>query len=98
VVVVGYTAFSDDNDDGDDGDDGDDNTECKVTKWWHSCGSSARRLQKDSKNLHNYFKVQNSWGSWWGDDGFVRFNIDEDGDGVCGMYLYTEIVDGEYNS
>ncbi len=86
VVVVGYTANSDD-DDGDDSDDDDDNnTECKVTKWWHSCGSTARRLKDDSKGLKNYFKIQNSWGSWWGDKGFARFNIDTEGTGVCGMY------------
>ena len=82
VVVVGYTLKGD----GDgDGDDGDNNAECKVTKWWHSCGSNARRLA-DSEGLDNYYKVQNSWGKWWGDNGFLRMQIDNDGPGVCGMY------------
>ncbi len=93
VVVVGYTLKGDGDNDGDDGDN---NTECKVTKWWHSCGSSSRRLA-DEEGLDNYYKVQNSWGSWWGDKGFVRFNIDEDGQGVCGMYSYAESVDAVYN-
>lgn len=92
VVVVGYTLAGD----GDgDGDDGDNNAECKVTKWWHSCGSSARRLA-DSEGLDDYYKVQNSWGKWWGDNGFLRMQIDESGPGVCGMYSYAEFVNAEY--
>lgn len=92
VVVVGYTLAGD----GDDGDNGPDPTECKVTKWWHKCEQSGRRLA-DEKGYSNYWKVQNSWGSWWGDNGFVRFNIDESGSGVCGMYQYAEIVEASYN-
>ena len=83
--------------DGDDGDDGDNNTECKVTEWWHSCGPTARRLA-DSEGLDNYFKVQNSWGKWWGDNGFVRFKIEPDGKGVCGMYQYPQSVDAVYTN
>jgi len=92
VVVVGYTLAGDGEDDRDNNDN---DIECKVTKWWHSCNSSSRRLA-DSKGLDNYFKVQNSWGDCWGDNGFVRFNIDESGPGVCGMYNYPEYVEAEY--
>ena len=33
----------------------------------------------------NFWKVQNSWGTWWGDNGFVRLGIDNDAIGVCGI-------------
>merc|ERR1712156_1417243 len=36
---------------------------------------------------HNYWKIQNSWGTNWGDQGFVLFEIAE-GAGVCGMNSY----------
>ncbi len=93
VVVVGYTLQGDGDGDGD-GDNG--TEECKVTKWWHKCEQSGRRLA-DEKGLSNYWKVQNSWGKWWGDDGFVRFAIDTEGTGVCGMYQYAEFVEATYN-
>lgn len=31
-----------------------------------------------------HWKVQNSWGSWWGQDGFVLMD-QQGGKGVCGM-------------
>ena len=109
VVVVGYTQSGDDdgddndddNDDDDNDNDDDDNTpapvgDCKVTKWWHSCESDTvenRRLQ-DSAGNDNYFKVQNSWGTNWGDDGFILMEIRDGGNGVCGMYNVMEWVDG----
>ena len=88
VVVVGYSEK-------------DDNVdtcipakiECKVTKWWHTCAPVERGLKADEDCFHNYWKIQNSWGSWWGDEGFVRFEIAEDGDGVCGMYKYVETIE-----
>ena len=107
VVVVGYTQSGNDdsddddndNDDGNDNDD-DDNTpapvgDCKVTKWWHSCEESVenRHLQ-DTAGNDNYFKVQNSWGTGWGDDGFILLSIENGGNGTCGMYNVMEWVDG----
>jgi C1A family cysteine protease len=37
-----------------------------------------------SENGQEYFIVKNSWGSNWGDNGFVKLAI-EDGAGVCGI-------------
>jgi len=65
---------------------------CEVYKWWHSCNDNKRRLQKDSNGYHNYWKIQNSWGTNWGDKGFVLFEI-ADGAGVCGMNSYIEWVE-----
>ena len=47
----------------------------------------------DSEGLNNYWKIQNSWGSGWGDGGFIRLAIEEDGQGVCGMYSYIESIE-----
>jgi hypothetical protein len=66
-----------------------------VTKWWHSC----RDVEKPKRNLAdvnghtNYWKVQNSWGSRWGDEGFILIEI-KDGDGVCGINKVVQYVDG----
>ena len=38
--------------------------------------------EKDAQGDKNYWKLQNSWGSHWGDNGFIKFEI-QDGDGVC---------------
>ena len=38
-----------------------------------------------------YWKIQNSWGSNWGDDGFIYFAIEE-GKGVCGMNQWLDVV------
>ena len=105
VVVVGYSDGSDDGDDSDDGDESDDddsddddddgssNSTCTVEKWWHTCEDTAsrRRLQDDSGD-NNYWKVQNSWGSWWGDQGFIKIAI-TGGDGVCGINSVVEWVE-----
>jgi hypothetical protein len=64
-------------------------TSCDVTKWWHSCsGGNTRRLQ-DANGNQNYWKIQNSWGRGWGDNGFILFEITS-GQGVCGMNSYIE--------
>jgi len=41
----------------------------------------------------NYWKVQNSWGTGWGDDGFILIEI-VGGDGVCGINKVVEWVEG----
>ena len=40
--------------------------------------------KKDSDGDGNYWKIQNSWGTSWGDDGFIKIAV-EDGKGVSGM-------------
>ena len=32
------------------------------------------------------WKIQNSWGTLWGDQGFIKFKVERSGRGVCGMY------------
>lgn len=36
----------------------------------------------------NYYIVRNSWGSSWGEDGYVRIQL-SDGEGVCGINQYV---------
>jgi len=38
-----------------------------------------------------YWKIQNSWGTWWGDEGFIYLAFEE-GDGACGMNLWNDRV------
>ena len=41
-----------------------------------------------------YWLVQNSWGAWWGDQGFIKLAVEE-GDGVSGMNTAAEYIDVE---
>lgn len=36
----------------------------------------------------DYYLVQNSWGVWWGDKGYVKIGMAE-GAGVCGINQYV---------
>ena len=83
--MVGYTEAGDSDVDPDPVDP----VECTVYKWWHTCEGGARRQLQDANGYENYWKIQNSWGTDWGDQGFVLFEISE-GDGVCGMNSYIE--------
>lgn len=77
------------------------NDEFKVNKWWHNeaCDTkvSGRVQRKDSEGHSNYWKIQNSWGMYWGDEGFIRLEI-TDGAGVCGINKHIEFVDGRKTS
>ena len=39
-----------------------------------------------------YWLVQNSWGNWWGDQGFIKLAVEE-GEGVSGMNTYAEYIE-----
>merc|ERR1719181_1638477 len=112
VVMVGYTDSGnapepdDDEDeddynppepDEDDEEDDGDVSGCTVTKWWHTCSqNNRRRRMQDVSGNDNYWKIQNSWGTWWGDEGFIRIEI-TDGYGVCGINSVVEWVDFQAN-
>jgi len=62
---------------------------CTVKKWWHTCEPAAtrRNLQgggPDANGNNNYWLMQNQWGTDWGDQGFIRFEI-TGGVGACGI-------------
>jgi len=62
---------------------------CNVEDWWVSCEDEMDEGdgEKDAQGDKNYWKLQNSWGSHWGDNGFIKFEI-QDGDGVCRINKY----------
>ena len=70
---------------------------CTVTKWWRNCtydSEDDRRRLQDTQGEDDYWKGQNSWGTDWGDAGFVKIAIRK-GRGVCGMNSYIQYVDWE---
>ena len=87
IVIVAYNADgSDDGDDGDDSDDGDDgddgdnsNLNCTQTKWWYTC----EPVQSSRSTNHGYWTAQNSWGTGWGENGYVRFELAEGAGVAC---------------
>ena len=84
-----------DNDDTDDGSDDGGVASCEVTKWWHTCESTAaRRRMTDEYGYDKYFKIQNSWGTGWGDRGYILLEMADSGTGTCGMYSVVQYVDG----
>ena len=46
---------------------------------------------KKLQNTMATYRVQNSWGTEWGEDGFVRFEVAE-GNGTCNMNNWVEWV------
>ena len=38
-----------------------------------------------TENGQAYYLVKNSWGSAWGDNGYVKIANNGDGDGLCGI-------------
>ena len=69
--------------------------ECTISRWWSNCPEheDGRRLQ-DASGHHNYWKLQNSWGTEWGDAGFIRLEI-TGGIGVCGMNRWIQFIEWE---
>ena len=51
-----------------------------------------RTTQSGTIGTGNVLKVQNSWGTGWGDDGFVYMNM-EPGYGPCGINLSIGTVE-----
>ena len=47
----------------------------------------------DTASSLPYFKVKNSWGIGWGEDGYVRLERVDDGVGACGMLQYSTAVE-----
>ena len=59
-----------------------------------SCGTSLNHavtaVGYGSENGKNFFLVRNSWGTGWGEQGYIRFSRDnQTPDGICGICMVT---------
>ena len=54
-----------------------------------ACGTSLDHgvlaVGYDASASEPYYKVKNSWGADWGEDGYVRIAMNGDGAGICGI-------------
>ena len=49
----------------------------------------------DEMGYDKYFKVQNSWGTGWGDNGYILLEMADGGIGTCGMYAVVQYLDSD---
>jgi hypothetical protein len=74
---------------------------CNVDNWWISCSTEEQNdgsNNTDKDGDSNYWKLQNSWGKNWGDNGFIKFEI-QSGQGVCRINKYgIHWVDFDYST
>jgi hypothetical protein len=40
-----------------------------------------------SEGDQDYIIVRNSWGTWWGEQGYIKIAVKNDGEGVCGILM-----------
>jgi len=43
----------------------------------------------DKESGLNYYLIKNSWGSGWGNNGYVKLWNKGDGEGTCGIQMYA---------
>jgi len=69
VTVVGYSEGSADKK----------VRKCGVKDWWVSCKEETEEGdgEADAQGDKNYWKLQNSWGKSWGDNGFIKLEIQD---------------------
>jgi len=91
VTIVGYTEKNEDNK----------VEKCTVKDWWIECTTEdgeGGADHTDADGDSNYWKIQNSWGKNWGDNGFIKIDI-SDGEGVCRINKHgVHWVDFNYDS
>jgi C1A family cysteine protease len=56
-------------------------------KCGHKLDHAVTAVGYGSQGDKEYLIVRNSWGADWGERGYFRIAIDEDGDGVCGVLM-----------
>ena len=63
-----------------------------------SCGTNMDHgvlvVGYDASGDSPYWKVKNSWGSSWGESGYIRLGMASYGAGICGMYQQASYPTG----